>query len=500
MIEKKMFRNLLIVFLIVMSLTMYVGTVYLDYFPAVVATFIAFIILYCIFYKRIFWVFIFFLPFLPPYFAIQIDFLPIITASRVLFLLFFIDQLIIKKKFTKLVNTINADRYKSLIVIYLLSILISGCVHLYRNNITGFVGSLSVLLENVLLYYLVSMNIEEEFVSKGKEYTLNRMLNILCTSAFILSILALFEYSTHFNVFTLLDIFNSEGINSESTMYIRQGKLRVTSSFVHSLGYGLYLLLMIPVSFYQFSNSKHGTLNRIFYFVLSLLLLLNIFLTYSRSTIAILFAVSFGTFFILSKLKMKIYIFYSVLLIGLPMIMFSITPYAANIPILSSVGDNVKSLVDTFLGTHLATDFGKNSEPFTYRLKLIEFAFFEQNGINNWFGKGIGFIRTEPLSFNLPSLNQYSNVISNSVDNYYVNVKLETGWIGLVGTLVLIFSLFIDLLKKSRRSKFGITLLVAFAGYFAELVSVNELYTIQYFWILFALFSVYYNTKHLDYL
>ncbi|MED1471933.1 O-antigen ligase family protein [Bacillus salipaludis] len=483
------FYLLFFVFIFVVLLS-FIGSVYSNVVSLAFMGAFIFYIYYLYNNKKTFWHLLIIIPFLPPYFAVQIGTLPVITAFRALLLIFIIDQLIIKKRLPELLYTIRNDKLTPIIFIYSGGVMIPGFVQLVsQNDKTAFIGSLAIIIEKVLLYYLVAINVKLEVKTHGKDKVLNKLLHYLCASAFVLAIFGIIEYSTSFNVFNLLEISPVEGISSNASTYIRQGHLRVSTSFLHSLAYGLYLLLMIPIAYYQANVYKKNKNKFSFYSILFLLLIINLFLTYSRSTLLTLFAVSFVIFFIFSNLKRKIIIFYSAFFLFFPVAAFSLTSVADDIPVISTIGANTKALSDTFFGTHLVKDFGKNSEPFSYRNLLINYAFKEQESFENIFGKGIGFIRKEPLVFNIPELNPYGPTISTSVDNYYVNVKLELGWIGFTTTLLFLVVVLFSIFKHRKSNNFNRILLVSFSGYLFELTMVGDLYTMQYFWILLAVAS-----------
>ncbi|WP_165350726.1 O-antigen ligase family protein [Ectobacillus funiculus] len=480
------------------GLLSYLGATNSNMVSVAIACASIFFIYYAFNIKKTFWHFLLVIPFLPPYFAVQLGSLPVVTAFRAILILFIIDQLLIKKRLPDLLYTIRKDRLTPIIFLYSLGVMIPGFIQLVsQNDTTAFIGSSAILIEKVLLYYLVVMNVRFELKKDNGKIVLDKILHTLCLSAFIVSICGIVEYITKFNVFHLLEISPVDGISSSSSTYIRQGNLRISASFLHSLGYGLYLLLMIPIAYYQANMYKNKNKNRYFFYsILFILLLTSVLLTYSRSTLVSLLAVSFVVFFVFSNLKRKIVIFCSAVFLFIPILALSLTPVADDIPVISTIGGNTKALSDAFFGTHLVQDFGKNSEPFTYRNELINFAFNEQESFEDIFGKGIGFIRTEPLVFNIPELNPYGPTISTSVDNYYINVKLELGWIGFTTTLLFLISALLFIIKHRKASFFNTILLVSFSGYLFELTMVGELYTMQYFWIMLAVCSTFISFKN----
>lgn len=452
---------------------------------------IAFSTYYALNYRNTFWHFIFILPFIPPYLAYQVSSsLPVVTAFRFLLILFAFDQLIIKKRFNLFLTTVKNDRFTIPITLYSIGIMIPGLYYLFFEfNKTAFVGSLSTIIEGVFLYYLVLMNFNI-YLSKDNKY-FQKSLSIFCYASFALAFLGIIEYLTYFNIFHLLNISNVAVITANS--YIRQDQLRVSSSFSHALGYGLYLLLFIPIAYYKYKYCHHKNIYRLGL----LLLIINLLMTISRSTI-LAFMTAIFIYFLFSNLKKKIIFIYSVVFIAIPIILLSLAPGANSIPGLSTVSNNVEGISDTFFGTHLSQNYGHNIQPFSYRNQLIDFA-FSQQGTENILGKGVGFIRTEPLVFYLPDVNPYGPTISNSVDNYYMNVKLESGWFGLISTVLLFVLIMVTVFKYWNKILFSKIIFISFCGYMIGLFMVNDLDTIQFLWILLALFSAHLNvTKKIE--
>lgn len=481
--------NLLIILTIILSgLLASVTHVFSGILSLGLAASFLFATLYFIFIRKTFWVFLAIIPFLPPYFAIKLaESMPVITAFRAVLLFWIVDQLIIKKRVLLLLRVIKEDRFTSIIFIYSFGMLIPGIVlFITEKNTTALVGSISILIEKILLYYLVVMNVKLHMQKHGSENTLDKFTKVICLSAFVLSVLGIVEFLISYNIFTLLETSNVAGLVSST--YIRQGELRVSTSFSHALGYGLYLLLVIPIAYYKMKkHSNKKDIRYLFYILLIFLLLLNVLLTTSRSVLLAL-GFAFLVFFLRMSLKRKIIIFYVSLFIGIPTLALSLTTYSEDIPIISVIGQNTKGLSDTLLGTQFVQDYGDNEEPFTFRNALITYA-LHQPGVEGAFGKGIGFIRTEPLIFYLPELNPYGPIEAISIDNYYINSKIESGWVGFTVTVLFFLTILRSIFKNRKKNLFYTVLLVSFMGYLVELTMVNELETIKFFFILLAVYS-----------
>lgn len=483
----------LVIFLSILltAVLSYIGASYSNVYSLAFAVLFLALFVYLLNISKIFWYFLILIPFLPPYFAFQLTpSLPVINAFRILLILLIIDQLLIKKRIPNLITTIRTDRLFVPVLIYLIGASIPGFYHFaLESDKTALIGSISIIVEKVLFYYIILMNFKSFHINSDNNEFLNKIINIICGTAFVLSVLGVVEYLTNYNIFHLLETSNVEGILASD--YIRQGSLRVSTSFSHALGYGLFLLLVIPIAYYRLITSRN---HKKFYLFLLFLLILNMLLTSSRSTL-LAFGVSVIVFFLLSNLKKKIIFFFVTSFVLLPTILFSLTTYADKVPIISTISQNTKPLADAFFGTELATNYGDNAEPFTYRNALISYA-FSLEGSENMLGKGIGFIRSEPLVFYLPELNPYEPIISKSVDNYYINVKLEEGWFGFVATILFFIIVTWKLFKKRKAHPLVPFILISFCGYYVELAMVNELETLKFYFIFLAIFSTLYSTNN----
>lgn len=447
---------------------------------------IVLVILFLMFYftniRNSYKIFFMIVPLIPMYLAIDINpSLPLISAYRLLYMLFIIDQLIIKKKMNILIESVKRDKFNKFVFFYVIGIFIST---MFNFNKTSVVNLVSIIIEQVLLYYIIRINLYKEEVIKS-------IIDIVIKVSLLLSILGIMEYITSFNIFSLLD--TSQRVIS--SYYIRMGSLRVSTSFKHSLGYGLYLVLFIPIVLYRLNTLKQNRKNlRYLRTIITFILMnINVMLTSSRSTLLVLL-LQYLIIFIMLNWKKKIVTIIITSIIAGSMIILSISPVAEGMFGISIVSQSIKSLSNTFIGNNSDETFGENSEPFTYRKELIKYS-FNKKGKDFLVGEGLGFIRENPLVFNLPELNKWEPIVSYSVDNYYVLKFLELGIMGLIPMTILFGAFTINMFLNRKKSYLSKMLLISTIGYFLHLFMVDELETIKYLWILFAIFS-----SHLKYI
>ncbi|WP_127531053.1 O-antigen ligase family protein [Paenibacillus kobensis] len=449
------------------------------------------VIIYLMNPQKIFWYFIVLMPLLPPYLAYKAGGAPFVNGFRILLLIFIFDQLILKRRVSEFISSIRSDKFKVVVLIYAFGIIISGLVRASMFDMSSnLISSTAIIVEKVVFYYLILMNINIEVQKGGHREFINKFLHRISVVAFILAILGILEYFSQFNIFSLLDVSNYEGLKYHP--FIRSGQLRVSSSFSHTLGYVMYLLIMIPIVFYQATwAAKEGKKKRVFYFSLILLLILNLFMTLSRSAM-LAATVAVVTYAVFSVAKSRMKFIFAVFYIVFPLLFLSLTPVGKDIPGVSTIGSNINALSDALLGTQKVENFGNNEDPFVYRNALIKYS-FQLKGNEAIWGKGIGFIENEPLEFYLPEIAPFVATISRSIDNYYILTKLEQGWVGLVVTLILFITVVFTAIRYRRKNNLNLMILVSFLAYFVQLFMVADLDTIKYFWMFLAVLSVFHS-------
>lgn len=465
-----------------------IGTIYGFITPFVFLTILSAILIYIINRHNSYKIFIFIIPFLPEGLSIRLsESLPLITAYRMIYIIFIIDELIVKGKINILIKTIKQDKFTKYMLLFILANLVSI---IFNFRISSIADLIAFTLEKILLYYIIIINIR----SKKQ---LEEFINIIIYSASILCILGIIEYILQFNLFSLLNITNDSSVLTYDP-YLRMGSLRVMTSFGHALAYGMYLTLVLPLVIYKIKLTKGKNNEKAcLYIFMLIILLINIFLTSSRS-ILIVVATQYFILFMFKNIKNKIKDVLTA--IAIIFILFTATqmPVVNEISIVKTIDNNFKSLSDTFLGTNYISDFGRNDEPFTYRLILIEEA-INRKGKEFLVGTGVNSMNENPIKRISWRLNPWNDnvVVFKSIDNYYLLKYFESGVIVLVSILLLFIAILINLFKNYRKDKLYIFLFTAFIGYMIELTMVDEIGTIQYMFILLSLYSVNYNIVRL---
>lgn len=439
------------------------------------------VIIYFMFLRETLWMFFLLTPFIPMYVGLNIsDSFPYISLFRILLFVFFIDQLIIKKRANLFLKIIKNDANNKLHLMLSILFLISGMFNfIIKGSLESIVGSVSFIIENIMFYFIIKTAVYSEKEKIGAKLLEAKFLKSLFIILIFLSTFGIFESMFSYNIFSGMNIFQNTSIATED--YIRLGEIRVKTTFVHSLGYAIFILLLLPIVLESYKNNM---INKFLAITLYMLMIYNLFLTLSRSMLIVLL-ISVIFYFLYWSNKKRIIFFY-VNLITIPMLIaFSLMKATENM----LISKNVKAIIDSLFGTKLSKNFGDNSEPFEYRLRLIDYM-LDQDAINSLLGKGIGFIRNSPLSFNIPEINPYGPVISYSIDNFYINMALENGYIITITFLVLIFKNIRTIYQHSRENVFLKSVFIGIMSYSLALTTVNDLYTFKYVWIILAFSNV----------
>lgn len=305
--------------------------------------------------------------------------------------------------------------------------------------------------------------------------------SVIC--AYILSIYGLVEYVCKQSLMLkFLSTVPTNVVNS-----YRSGHYRIMGPCGHSLGYGLLLILFIAIASIDEEKDEVYLYKRPF---LIILLILNVFLTGSRSTLGVM-GIEVILIFILSKRKnVKKTIFVTVtmlILLGVFLLFFSNTSIGRYILM------QITSVIDQLFGTSYAVAYGaeietlENSENYRKVLPLI----FTLDWLNPLVGRGVlrGFGAT------------INGVYIKSIDNYYVQQYIKYAYPGLVTYIIFILTTLFFMIKGAWIFKSGICKLamVGTICYFLNLWWLDALQTLKYEYILIAIFVAFYLEKKEQY-
>lgn len=256
----------------------------------------------------------------------------------------------------------------------------------------------------------------------------------------------------------------------------RSGHYRVMGPCGHPLGYGLLLLLFLALACY---DSKKQEVNVVKRPVLLVILLINIFLTGSRSTLGIV-VLEIVLLLILSptkNIKKTLLVFMgSLVLLIIFLLLFHNTGLGRYVLM------QITSVIDHVFGTEYSADFGseivrlQDSENYRKFLPRI----FTLDWLNPIVGRGV----------KRPFGAEIDGVYIQSIDNYYVQQYIKYAYPGLVTYVIFIISVVVMMVRQLIKTNSALVkvCLVGTIVYFYNLWWVDALQTLKFEYIIIAIF------------
>lgn len=402
-------------------------------------------------------IFFFTLFVMPQYFGIPLPFfdLTVLRMTIIAVLLMIIADVRRSRNFWSLIR--NAGFSKVLIPYFF--------VLLYTMVLRRDLNALLNPLIEILSLYLVIYVIVD---SLGIEKT----IKLVIAFSYLLTLLGIVEYVMGRSPFSYLETI--KGIYTGA--FVRSGNYRIMSSCVHSLGYGLLLVTIIPFACYDVENKKLNLMQRP---MLMLLFIVNVFLTGSRSTLGIMFLELLLLFLAAdkeNKRKCVFDLFFVIVLFGLFLMVGQKTGFGQYILL------QITTLIDTMFGTTLSVKYGGNLEALSsssfYREQL-KYIFRV-----SWLNPLIGIGRSRSFS------SKINGCYIASVDNFYIAEYVRYAYPGMITYILFLVYWVIQMIKTAfgkQKSELSIILLIATVCYMINLYSVDSLQTLKYLYILFAL-------------
>ena len=393
---------------------------------------------------------------MPQYFGIHLGYdLTCIRLGDICIILYMIFN---RKLFTHFCSTVMKQGIFIPIALYLL---VAFYTMVLRTDLNAFFLVFFEMLTLLILLY-------------GIRYVIgcSRAIRMIIGCAYFLSIYGMVEYVYGKSLFLQ---FLSTMPNNVANCY-RSGHYRIMGPCGHPLGYGLLLLLFLAVASYDYERQEVYIFKRPLLF---LLLIANIFLTGSRSTLGIVFLEIALLLVVSGKTNVKKSIFVLVIVVvvlALFLLLFQGT----------SVGRymlmQLASLLDQLLGTQYAALFGAdvttlhNSEAYREFLPRI----FTLDWLNPFLGRGVS------SSFSA----EIEGIYIHSIDNYYVSQYIKYAYPGLVTYCIFIIGVVVMMVRECviYHSNLSKVLLIATVCYYVNLWWLDALQTLKFEYVIIALF------------
>lgn len=398
---------------------------------------------------------------MPQYFGIDIGY--DITCTRFSLIILFIYVLInpkIFRVFTK--NCINV-----LMTIPLaLYLFVSIYTMVYRVDINAF---MLVFLEILAMYVL--------FFGIRFVIGVRKSFKAILFCAYFLGIYGVVEFvAGHSLYLQFLRTLPTHVVNS-----FRSGHYRIMGPCGHPLGYGLLLLIFVGVSCIDLEKDDIYLFRRPF---LLIVLLVNVFLTGSRSTLAIcimemilVIIFSKGNY----RKKALWYCFVGIFVLGVFILATFKTPIGRYVLM------QITSVIDLAFDTQLSAKFGadvstlEGSEDYREYLPRI----FGLDWLNPLIGRGVK--HQIGVTF---TAEDGSHVYIHSIDNFYVSQFIKYAYPGLVTFSMFIITTVFNIVREIIKRKSGVYkgILICFVCYFFNLWYLDALQTLKFIYVIVAWF------------
>lgn len=389
--------------------------------------------------------------FMPDYFGISV-----LNVQRTTLLLIWYIIFRDKEKTKDFLNTIMSFEMNGMIILYMIVLLYTA---LYRVDLGTFMNP---VIDQLAVFYTM-MYLFKEYIS------IEKFLKIIIVIAYVLCIMGIFEFLMGKTVFHLLETI--PGMISVTT---RNGQYRIMGPAHHALGYGLYLLIMLPIACYKYKDRTLNLFNRV---GLLVLLVINAYCTGSRSTLGLIL-IEIAVIFLFCTLRQKQVIVligsYCSIIIAIIIVMFYETSVVQGILI------SVASMLDGVFNTNLARSMGVDTTIYDWSTRYRELLplIFQLDWINPIMGRGYGY------TFNW----SYEGFWISSIDNYYINQYVKVAYPGLI-VQIIFYIYFVGKTVVSaffKGSALARAVLISFGFYFINLYWVDALGTLDYIFVLFA--------------
>ena len=407
-------------------------------------------------FSRLSVAFLFCLFVLPQYFGLPFPLFDL-TALRIVMILWLIFILGEKQSQKQFIELIVKEPFSKVLIPYLIVLLYTMVLRVDFNAL------LNPLIELIGLYMLI--------------YAIKYVLGIKKTMQYIiyftylLVFLGLVEYVIQTSPFAYLETIKG----TYTGRFIRSGHYRIMGPAVHSLGYGLLLITVVPIICYDMEKEE---INILRHKLLLLLVTINIFFTGSRSTLSIFLLELLLLALFSTKTNIKrLIIIGSVFITAFTtvLVVFHNTSFVQGILL------QLTSVIDELMGTTYSLKYGADmnalvsSSNYREQLKYI----FQVDWLNPLLGIG----RKNFFSCEI------NGTFIRSVDSFYIAEFTRYAYPGMVCFIIYLLYFLLRMIKKIRRkSQINTLLFIGSLCYCINLLWVDSLQTLKYLYILFAIF------------
>ncbi|WP_158288350.1 O-antigen ligase family protein [Mucilaginibacter psychrotolerans] len=217
-------------------------------------------------------------------------------------------------------------------------------------------------------------------------------------------------------------------------------RFRVSSFAWHAIYYGYLVITVLLLETFMFTSLRLPKAKKVFYIIIGVALLINLFLLNSRTPILSLVVGAFIYITFAIKFTKKIAIVFFTIVIGAGAIFF-----------IPKAQDVMMNTINIFTGRGNVKEDGSSMSMRQAQLRASEREFMK-NPIS---GNGFEYI-TEGLGYSSEEKDRKSNKDLQGFESYYFKLLIEQGILGMVGNLILFVALIVWLVKQYLKvSTFG---------------------------------------------
>ena len=408
-------------------------------------------------FSSISFIFFFTLYVLPQYFGVPFPLFDF-TMLRIMIMIMVLTIFGVKQRQKQLIECIRKAPNSKVLIPY---IIVLSYTSILRVDMNAFLNPVIEIISFYLMIYVIQYC-----------FGIKKTLRYILIFSYLIAFLGLVEYIIQTSPFSYLETISG----LYTGRFFRSGNYRIMGPAIHSLGYGLMLITMVPIVCFDFEKEVIDILSHKLLFVM---VGANIIFTGSRSTLSVflLEVVALALFSTKANRKKLILIgSLFVVIFAASLIVFQDTTIVQNILL------QITSVIDEILGTTYSTRYGadidalSSSSNYREQLKYI----FQVDWLNPLIGVG------RKTSFSCEINGSYIY----SVDNFYIAEFIRYAYPGMISYIVYLLYFLIRMLKNSimKKSQISKMLFVGALCYCINLLWVDSLQTLKYLYLLFAIF------------
>ena len=410
-----------------------------------------------LYFRKVSFAYLFSLYVMPQYFGIQLPFFDL-TIVRFMIIIMAVFIISSNQRLTDFGKMLKTEKVARILLPYLFVV---SYTMVFRADLKAFLNPFFEILEMFLLIYSIRDAL-------GTKQTIRCIIGFLYLLTILGIVEAIFRVSPFSYLVTIPGLYTGR--------FIRGGHYRIMSNCNHSLGYGLLLVTALPFAAYDYEKEEFDALFRP---VLLALMIVNVFLTGSRSSLGVAIA---EVFFIFALSDIKYLRRNLLAIVGFGISFFMLLMLFQRTSVGRYILLQLTSLIDSFCGTEFSIKYGSNLKQLVqsahYR-KLIKKVYKV-----SWLNPLVGIGRKRGFSSVIDGL------VVKSIDNFYIAEYVRYAYPGLIANLLFMAYMVLNMVCDAVRTRSALirALLIGTVFYCLHLEIADSLQTLKYLYIIFGLY------------